>query len=449
MIEKILKFADEFDMLPESGLVLACVSGGADSMTLFDALLKISKKRGFTVAAVHYNHKLRGGEADRDEAFVKDYCKTRNTAFFCGSGDVRAHAREFGLSIEEAARDKRYVFFCMTAEKAGAVGIATAHTAEDNAETIIMNLVRGAGAAGLSGIPPVREMLHKKIIRPMLRVSREEVMRYIAENGIPFAEDSTNSRNIYTRNKVRNIVMPVLRELNPRISEAEAAASELIRTDDEYLSKIADAYIADNCPDQTADAARLLSLPFAISGRVIRKLCSEKRLSYNHVKAVLELCEKGGPSSRLSLPGMTVYREYENVVFAEAGGGFCFDPVPITEGETLISGLRMSVLCKTVICDGTFNKSFTSFLFKRVDICGKISVRPRREGDFIKLNGQNGAKALKKLFIERRIPAGKRALVPIVADETGVLAVFGIGMGSRAVPALGDVAVQIEFIAEN
>ena len=522
-----MQFADEYKMLPQSGLVLACVSGGADSMCLLEALLEISRARGFQVGAMHYNHGLREQESTRDEEFVRDYCKKCCVPFYLGSGDVAGYAKEQGTGIEEAARDMRYGFFCVTAQKTGAMVIATAHTADDNAETVIMNLTRGAGAKGLSGIPPIRnveyqgdytqessqseefsghycsdgrprpsaftdfsasEIHYIKIIRPLMRVSRSEIILYLNGRNIPYVEDSTNDLDIYTRNRIRHAVMPVLKGINPRLNEAVAASSELSRADEEYLSALSDKYIEENCqtiPEgrkrsttdtetqktQTRnmdirgtearnmhawkmDAQKLHELPFAVASRVIRKLYignlsnGERNLSNGHVKTVLELCGKGAPSSCLSLPGMSVYREYGNLVFAPQALKFggTFEPVYLMEGDSVtIPDIGLKITCKSIICNDTINKSFTSFLFKRAEVYGKIAVRPRREGDKIRFADRGYSKTLKKLFIERRINARDRALVPVIADDEGVLAVYGIAVGDRAVPESGGPAIEIEF----
>ena len=534
LLKRIISFADEFGMFPESGPILACVSGGADSMCLFEALLAISAERRFTVGVAHYNHKLRGEESLRDEVFAREYCESRGAPFFAGSGDVRACAKRRGTGLEEAARDMRYEFFREVAERTGASRIATAHTADDNAETVIMNLTRGAGANGLSGIPPIRgvqgcaggmngydkdhsaagvSVLDIKrgimIVRPMLRVSRADVMLFLNERGVPFVEDSTNSLDVYTRNKIRHAVMPVLKEINPRFNEAAATVAELSCADEDYLSELADDFIRASCtempgdagypasgyqdrgssrdrvhgmnsdPETTgqeqdrgssrganssrkrlsADAGDILGLPLAVSGRVIRKLCGGG-ISCKHMKSVLELCCKDDPSASLSLPGMTVYREYERVIFdssARKGAvepprgqtGFraaSFEPIYPEVGKcVIIPDLKLKMSCKSIVCNDTINKSFTSFLFKSDDVCGKITVRPRREGDTIRFFGSKSTKALKKLFIERRIPVGKRGLVPIISDDSGVLAIYGIGMGDRAVPEPGGNAIQIIF----
>ncbi|MCL2699652.1 MAG: tRNA lysidine(34) synthetase TilS, partial [Defluviitaleaceae bacterium] len=483
LLMRILIFADAYDMLPGAGLVLACVSGGADSMCLLEALLEISHERGFDVGVAHYNHGLRGEESMRDEAFVREYCRALRVPLYCGSGDVKTQARKSRLGIEETARNMRYGFFNDIAEKTGALRIATAHTADDNAETIIMNLARGAGAKGLSGIPPKRG----SIIRPMLRVSREDVLRYNAERSIAYVEDSTNSLDVITRNKVRHKIMPLIREINPLFNEAAAATSELSRADEDYLSGLADEFINERCPNHSANAEEIVGLPPAVSRRVIRKLYGGN-LSYKHVESVLELCRRAGPSASLSLPGMTVFREYDRIVFIPqiAQGGGTFKPIhipiqipipaqthttPCDSGEdggettlqagfapadgepcclkegdsVVIPGLGLKMSCKSLVYNDTINKSFTSFLFKYADLCGKMTVRPRREGDKIRLFGQNSTKTLKKLFIERRIPVRERALIPVIADDRGVLAVYGIGVGDRAAPAIGGLAFQISF----
>ena len=441
LLNKLLNFADGFDMLPGNGLVLVCVSGGADSMCLLSALLEASRTRGFTVGAVHYNHRLRGGESDRDEAFVRDYCLSVSVPFYHGGGDVAAYAGETGLGIEEASRDMRYAFFYETAEKRGALRLATAHTADDNAETIIMNLARGAGTSGLSGIPPVRDI----IVRPMLQISRDMVMSFIEARGIPYVSDSTNSLDIYRRNKIRHAVIPVLRELNPRFVDAASAAAALSRADEEYLSEIADRFVCEHCDGRSADLFELRKLPSAISGRVVRKLYGGN-LSYGHVASVLDLCGKDGPPASLSLPGMNVFREYGRIVFGERPSQDGFSPVFPSDGESvIISGTNLKMSCALTVCDGTIYKPLTSFLFKYDDLCGKITVRPRREGDSMRLLGAGCTKTLKKLFIERRIPHRKRALIPVVADDIGVLAVYGVGIGDRAIPKPGDTALHIEF----
>ena len=415
-------------------------------MCLLEAMLHISYDRGFSVAVAHFNHGLRGEESDRDAEFVQDYCAECGVPFYSGDGDVGLHAKNGGLSIETAARELRYSFFYDLCDTLGAEKIATAHTADDNTETMIINLTRGAGANGLSGIPPIRD----KVIRPMLNVSRDEVVEFITERDIPFVKDSTNEMDVYTRNKIRHTIIPILKEINPRLNEATTATSALMREDEEMLSELADLFIGDLCIGLTANIIDLLNLPFAVSSRVIRKLYGGN-LSFRHVKAVLDLCRNNSPSSQLSLPGMTVYRDYDLIVFEPKQmsdtDGFA-QLFPADGDSIIILGAGLKMTCRSVVFDDKMskvNKTFTSFLFKDIDIYGKITVRSRREGDKIKLLGHDGTKTLKKLFIERKIPARKRSFIPVIADSKGILAVYGLGMGDRAIPQSGDMALQLDF----
>jgi len=448
LINKVLDYTDEYEMLPESGLVLICVSGGADSMCLLEVMRHISYDSGFSVAVAHYNHKLRGDESDRDETFVMEICEDHGIPFYSGRGDVANYAKKRGQSIEEAARNLRYEFFFDTAELTGAQRIATAHTMDDNAETMILNLARGAGANGMSGIPPVRD----SVIRPLLHISRDEVIKFISDRDIPYVHDSSNSLDIHIRNKVRRSIIPLIRDLNPRFNEAASAAAEIFRADEDFISDIADIFIQDCCVGLTTEAAGLAVLPFSVSSRVIRKLYGGN-LSFNHVKDVLALCAGDNPSASLSLPGMAVYREYSRVVFDEKkqDSDNEFAPVyPTTGNSFIILGLGLRITCKSVVYSDNMSKpeintTFTTFVFKSIDICGKITVRSRREGDSVKLIGQSGTKTLKKLFIEKRIPVRKRSLIPVISDDEGVLGVYKLGAGIRAVPKPGDPVTMIIF----
>jgi len=448
LISKILDCSDEYEMLPESGLVLLCVSGGADSMCLFEVMRHISYETGLSIAVAHYNHMLRGDESDRDETFVMDICEYHGVPFYSGRGDVENFAKKRGQSIEEAARNMRYEFFFDTAELIGAQRIATAHTMDDNAETMILNLARGAGANGMSGIPPVRDT----VIRPLLFISRNEVMKFIDEREIPYVIDSSNRLDVHIRNKVRRSIIPLFRDLNPRFNEAASAAAEIFRADEDFISEIANIYIHDCCVGLTTEAAGLAVLPFSVSSRVIRKLYGGN-LSFNHVKDVLELCSSENPSASLSLPGMVVYREYSRVIFDEnpKESDNEFAPVYPTSGNSfIILGLGLRITCKSVVYSDNMNRpeintTFTSFVFKSESICGKITVRSRREGDSVKLTEHSGTKTLKKLFIEKRIPARKRSLIPVISDDEGVLGIYKIGVSTRAVPKPGDPVTMIIF----
>ena len=197
LVDRTAAFCRKWDMLPPAGgTALGAVSGGRDSMTLLHILMRLAEREGLRLVAAHFNHRLRPG-ADRDERFVRDWCGKQGVAFLSGGGDVRAHMT--GTGVEDAARRLRYAFLEDAADRLGASRIATAHHQDDNAETVLLHLLRGAGTCGLGGIPPVRG----RIIRPLLEVSRAEIDAYAAENRIPYVEDETNGETVYTRNRLR------------------------------------------------------------------------------------------------------------------------------------------------------------------------------------------------------------------------------------------------------
>jgi len=482
LINKVQEYAKVNKMFPESGPLLICVSGGADSMCLLEIANQISQNEksstNFSIAVAHFNHQLRGEESDRDEAFVEKACENYGVPLYIGRGNVAEYAKEHGLSVEEAARDMRYEFFYETASTIGAVKIATAHTMDDNAETMLINLARGAGSNGMSGIPPIRDSRNNvQVVRPLLCISKDEVVAFVTDESVPYVDDSTNSLDIYTRNKVRLNIIPLIKELNPRFNEATTMTAELLRADESYISDVAEVFIQDHCIGECIENAtfpairattatrattanitkrvsteKLAKLPFAVSSRVIRKLYGGN-LSFNHVKDVLELCSHSSPSASLSLPKMTVYREYELMVFdASSVSDNCeITPIFPTVGNCYeMQDIGIKIICKSAIYDENMHKAeinttFTSFVFKSIDICGKMTVGSRSEGDFIKLQGQRGTKSLKKLFIEKRIPVRKRNLVPVISDEKGVLGIYKLGVGTRAEPMYGDPVIMLIF----
>ncbi|MDE7242551.1 MAG: tRNA lysidine(34) synthetase TilS [Oscillospiraceae bacterium] len=220
--------------------VLCAVSGGRDSMALLHILCHLSAETGLRVSAAHFNHCLRR-TADRDELFVRDWCRAHGVPFYAGRGDVRAQAARSGTGIEDAARTLRYQFLEETASAVSAQHIATAHHRGDNAETVLLHLLRGTGPQGLSGIPPVRG----RIVRPLLETGRDEIDAYIAENRIPYVEDETNRDPAYIRNRVRSEVLPLLEQISPGSTVRIAAAAALLRDEDAHLQAEADALLPE------------------------------------------------------------------------------------------------------------------------------------------------------------------------------------------------------------
>lgn len=436
-LKQVLNYCEKYAMLSPEGCVLAAVSGGADSMCLLHMLLTLAEKGGFTVAAAHYNHQIRGEEAERDERFVREFCQERNIPFYAGRGDVPEEARARGLGVEETAREMRYAFLEETAREIGAGKIATAHTADDNVETVLFNMARGAGLKGMCGIPPVRGVL----IRPLLPLSRKEVLKYLEENGVFYVEDSTNAEDAYTRNKIRHHVVPVLKEMNPALCRAVADMTELFAETKDFVEGAAARFLEENFACGRVSAAKLRALHPAAAKYAIKMLCGESA-SFAHVEAVYQIAGGQNPSASVEIPGKRVFREYDALVFEGAASAQAFAPFVLKPGQcTVIEPIGLKVSCKWEKNPRNVHKSFNTFLFKSDAICGNITIRPRLPGDKICFSGRNGTKSIKKLFIEEKVPVRCRQSIPIVSDDSGPIAVYGFGVDRKKAACRGETTV--------
>lgn len=406
--------------LTRPGDTLYCaVSGGADSMALLWGAYLLRDSLGFQLRAVHFNHQLRGAESDRDERFVRDFCSRFEIPLTVSGARVISGKK----GLEAAAREARYAFFDTLPGL-----IATAHTADDNAETVLMHLIRGTGLKGLGGIAPVCG----NRIRPMLGITRQRVLAFLEDYHIPHIEDSSNAGDAYLRNRLRHSVMPLLKGENPRLAENISEMAQGLRRDEQALAKMADY-------EKLPDVAALRTLSPAVRSRMLERFLKENGVpepEREHITLAESLIFSEKPSAAGHFPGgVTLRRNYERlevqlpekpletVILPECG------TVELPE-----AGLRVTVRpAKEIVNQQTV---FT------VNSQGPMVIRARQSGDTLRLPG--GTKQLKKLFIDRKIPAARRLRIPVVADARGVLGVYGIGVNlDRIDPALP--AVQIRF----
>lgn len=422
---------------PHGGRILCAVSGGLDSMCLLDYM---TRQSGFSVAAAHFNHRLRGAEADRDEQFVRDFCAHHRIPFVSGNGDTHALAEREGLSVEEAARRLRYEFLQETAERNGADAIFTAHHADDNAETVLLNLVRGTGSAGLAGIPQVRGTL----CRPFLRIPRAELADYAAAHGIPHVEDSTNQDpGAAARNALRTTVMPVLRQLNPRFAENIARTSAILREESDALESMARGLTeqAKELPDGVAiPCLMLMDVPNAVAERTILQLMAQtaghrKDLTAAHVVAVLDLARGRTTEAEVSLPyGMTARRKKYTLEITQKPAR--------PAGQSISAG-------DSVDFDGTVvslsEQNFPGALPVGLPAGAALTVTSWRPSDWLRLPGSRGKRSFKRLCAERGITPEERDALPVlrVGETHAADPVFGVQPDFA--PCFGKETVFVKF----
>ena len=399
MLDKVLAQLRAYDMVQTGDRLICAVSGGADSVALLWSLYLLRQKLGITLEAAHFNHGLRGGESDRDEAFVRKLCDRYDIHCHVGRGAVTAGKK----GLEAAARDARYAFLRSLPGK-----IATAHTADDNAETVLMHLVRGTGLKGLGGISPV----NGNVIRPMLTVTREQVLAFLEEYHLEHVEDSSNGTDDFLRNRLRHKVLPLLQEENPRLSQNLSAMAMELREDEAFLWEHTVA---------AADVPSLRAKHPALRRRSLAQILQRagvKEPERAHIDMAEKLVFSDKPSAWAEFPGGVILRRrYDRLIVGEEAAEL--EERPLHPGDILeLPGWRITCLESAEACSQTH--CFT------VAPVGNVVLRSRRAGDRLRLSG--GTKTLKKVMIDRKIPEADRNAIPVIADDAGVLGVCGIGV---------------------
>ena len=418
--------------------MLAAVSGGMDSMCLLHLLSTWGRANRIEVTAAHFNHQLRGALADRDEAFVKQVCEEWGIPCICGSGDTRALAESEGLSLEEAARTLRYQFLEETRLQKGLATILTAHHADDNAETMLLNLLRGTGLQGVTGIPAFRD----GIARPFLQVSREELAAYAKKHHVPHIEDETNELDDAARNVLRHKVLPVLKELNPRAVENMTRTAKLLMQDEKALTVEAGRLLGEVKMDETSAELPLEACknqPRAVLNRVILSMMvqmsgHQKDLAATHVEAVTELMRRT-PGREVSLPYGMIARRTEEVLLISRTVSLP-QSVPISLGETVTLGEW------TVTLGTEPGKEAESYALNPTeDLC----VTTWRSADRMTLPGSRGARSLKRLCADAGILPWQRDRMPVLRAGEQVVAIPGIGLDLKYLPRIENAAIYVTF----
>ena len=435
MTDKLRRFVEENGLLSPGDRVTCAVSGGADSMAMLWALYKLRDTLQIELSCAHYNHGLRNS-ADRDGAFVLAFCETHGIPFQSEKGNVKENQRP-GESPELAARRLRYDFLRRVS---GGGKIATAHTADDNLETVLLRLCRGTSLRGLGGIPVRRD----NIIRPLLFAEREEILRFLAEEGVDYCEDETNAEDFCPRNRIRHSVVPLLRQENPAVAPSVLSLSKTLREEDALLSRLASEALDACRADGGWSCEALNALDPALRRRALFAILQESGLeipAQSHLELLSSLAVSPDPSGEVHFPSLVMERRYDTLcVSAPAPDAIIPIPLPVP-GTTRVSG--WTVICSQPHIIEKSVDSPNAFTLRYDMLDPGLRLRSRMPGDTLRLSG--GSRSLKRLMIDRKIPAAIRAGVPVLTSGADIAAVALIGADVRFLANPGELAVEIKI----
>ncbi|MBI5634031.1 MAG: tRNA lysidine(34) synthetase TilS [Nitrospirae bacterium] len=431
LIENVELTIRRNSLLGEGDSLLVGFSGGPDSTCLLCLLHVLKEKYQLQIHALYINHNLRPVEVPAEIAFCRKFCEGLGIPIMVESVDVISYAKERGMNRQEAARELRYQVFARVAAEIRADKVAVAHNADDQAETLLMRLVRGAGPAGLSGIPVKRG----NIIRPLLQAGRNEIERFLAVRDIIPVMDSSNLKEDYFRNMVRVRLMPMLKQANPKLLQSLGHTMEILREEERYFGILVTKNLMKLISRKSPKRIELFLSPMeameiVILRRVLRRAISEteglRGISFQHIEDIIALIKKGKSGDRLLLPrGLRVIKGYSLLVITSE------EPLRIAEytldlpGEAVIEGAGYVLTAAmeelpAQACDG---RSAALLDAERVQF--PLTVRPRRPGDFFFPTGFGRKKKLQDLFVDLKIARDERDSIPIVVSGDAIVWVAG------------------------
>ncbi len=458
MLDQVRRYIRDCAMLPKGSVVLVGVSGGVDSVALLRALCMLRDGLGIQVEAAHFHHGIRA-ESDDEQHFVEGLCFELRVPLHLGRADAPALAGERGVSLEVAARDARHLFFREIMEELGIQSLALAHHKDDQAETVLLRLIRGAGADGLSAMAPVED---NGIVRPFLCVGRAEIQAWCVQNGFTWREDASNADTTIPRNWVRHVLLPMVEErLNPQAPEALCRAAELLREDSRFLNSLAESALkrAVEMPGGGASAPveDIAHLSWPVQSRALRQLARRAGMVADvercDILAMSSLLGAGKTGCRLDLgSGAVALREAGALVILPAlPEPRRWEPVPLAvPGETAACGGLFHCEHFEGVPPDLKEHSATMQYFDADRFPPGVAARSRAEGDRFHPLGAPGSKKLKDHLIDRKVSRFVRDGLPLLACGADVLWVVGVGIADGVkVTAQTTRVLEIEFVKKE
>lgn len=443
MLQKIKETIRRYQMLNCGDTIIVAVSGGPDSIALLSILDRLAPAFSLQLVVAHLNHALRP-EADGETVFVKAMAEKYGWPYASAQVDVAALSRQRKISLEDAGRTARYDFLRQVAKQYGAAKIALGHHGDDQAETVMMNLIRGSGPEGMKGMLPVRKGFY---IRPLLFVCCADILDYLQKEGLTFASDRSNESDDFLRNRIRHRLLPLLREeFNPKIDAGLGRLAEIVSRENAFMEGLVertmDQWGLANAGDQISlSVLNLLDLHEALQNRIIKKLLErfcpeEKGISFNHILAVTYLLQSGQPSGCLVLPyGIHIRRDYDRLSITKQGRGthgyarhdFLYNISVPGEATVIETGDRVRLTLMTGPCvqAAEWKKDPTVAWMDYDQIRLPLVIRNVRPGDKMHCLGMEGTKKIKDIFIDDKISRGERGRLPLLVDARAVLWIGG------------------------
>ncbi len=424
IFDRVLAFCGRENLFSHKDRVLVSLSGGKDSVTLLHILIKMREIYDLSLSAFHLHHGIRDKDADRDEEFCRNLCNAYNIPLHVMHADVPALAKKWECGLEEAGRKERYRLLFAIADQNDCTKIATAHTASDQSETLLMHLIRGAGIRGLAGIRPQND----RLIRPLLCLTSEEILCYTRENNLLFCEDQTNQDTAYFRNYVRHRLLPAIKEKNPAADLSFSHFAEIAAENDAYFSALAVRTLNEwgdtkkglpliRLRNLLKESGALLPLEAVMTHWLGRSLAFEQ------VKAIARLISEGQEGAAFSIGGqdVLVLQEDRLVLNPPVRNDFVPQVIALHEGYNPLPGysfaLDVSACRMGENCENISEKGYTFFLSSAT--IESLTVRTKADGDKYRAHGQT--KCVKKLFSDQKIKLCARASWPLVCDEQGIV----------------------------